>query len=362
MNRMINRLILATMVFSVFGCACTSTSRSDFEENLNDKSDVYRILYFASLAGNSHNTQPWKVKVIDDYTMEVYADTLRHLRVVDPTRRGLFISLGAFIENINLAAGSLGYRADIVIKAEKPTDTLAAVIKLSQTEKTNFNLVDLENRKTTRTPFENGPINANDLKLITESFTNVVFIPVNSDNGKYISTKTLEAYTQQANNEDAKNELATWIRFSNADVKANRDGLTTGGMGIKGFGGFMVRNFFKPSDSKKQSFVDKGVDKTKAQVENCAGWILISQTEDTPENWINTGRIYEQMNITCSKLGIGFHPMNQMIEERNFEVEVNKTLASQGIIQFVARIGYVRETNKSSSVRRPVNSFTAFPQ
>lgn len=351
---------MATMIFTMFSCACTSTSRSNFEENLNDKSDVYRILYYASLAGNSHNTQPWKVKVIDDYTMEVYADTLRHLKVVDPTRRGLFISLGAFIENIKIAAGSFGYSADIVIKAEKPTDTLAAVIKLSQTEKTNFSLVDLENRKTTRTPFENSPINANDLKLITESFTNVVFIPANSDNGKYISTKTLEAYTQQANNEDAKNELAAWIRFSNADVKANRDGLTTGGMGIKGFGGFMVRNFFKPADSKKQSFVDKGVDKTKAQVENCAGWILISQTEDTPENWINTGRIYEQMNITCSKLGIGFHPMNQMIEERNFEAEVNKALAPMGIIQFVARIGYVEKKPSALSVRRSVSEFTTF--
>ncbi|MCB8965139.1 MAG: hypothetical protein H6536_08920 [Bacteroidales bacterium] len=354
MNRIINHLILATMVFSVFGCACTSTSRSDFEENLNDKSDVYRILYYASLAGNSHNTQPWKVKVIDDYTMEVYADTLRHLKIVDPTRRGLFISLGAFIENIYLASGSLGYNADIKIMAQKPTDTLAAIIKLSRTEKTNFNLVDLENRKTTRTPFEIRPVNENDLKLISESFTNVIFIPAISDKGKYISTKTLEAYSKQANNEDAKNELAAWIRFSNADVKANRDGLTTGGMGIKGFGGFMVRNFFKPDDSKKQSFVDKGIEKTKMQVDNCAGWILISQTEDTPENWIYTGRIYEQINIVCTKLGLGFHPMNQMIEEKNFEIKANERLMPKGVILFVARIGYVKETSKSSSVRRSV--------
>ena len=360
MNRIINRLILATMVFSVFGCACTSTSRSDFEENLNDKSDVYRILYYASLAGNSHNTQPWKVKVFDENTIEVYADTLRHLKIVDPTRRGLFISLGAFIENINLAAGSLGYSTVIAIKAEKPTDTLAAIIKLSKTEKTNFNLVDLENRKTTRIPFESRPINENELKLITEDFANVKFIPADSDNGKYISTKTLEAYTQQANNEDAKNELATWIHFSNTDVKNNRDGLTTGGMGIKGFGGFMVRNFFNPDDSKKQSFVDKGVDKTEAQVDNCAGWILISQTEDTPVNWINTGRIYERINITCSKHGIGFHPMNQMIEERNFEIEANKTLAPLGIVQFVARIGYLTNLPKSYSVRISVSKFAEF--
>lgn len=144
-------------------------------------------------------------------------------------------------------------------------------------------------------------------------------------------------------------------------MKANRDGLTTGGMGIKGFGGFMVRNFFKPSDSKKQSFVDKGVDKTKAQVENCADWILISQTKDTPENWINTGRIYERINIECSRLGIGFHPMNQMIEEKSFENEANLYFQNNdGVIQFVARIGYLTSLPKSYSVRRSVNEFAKF--
>jgi hypothetical protein len=233
------------------------------------------------------------------------------------------------------------------------------LLLVKQNRKNKFSFVDLK----IEIPQElllKCPINANDLKLINEVLLTCIIL--HFGHGKYIQTKTLEAYTQQANYEDAKNELAAWIRFSNADVKATRDGLTTGGMGIKGFGGFMVRNFFKPSDSKKQSFVDKGVDKTKAQAESCAGWILILQTEDTPENWINTGRIYEQMNITCSKLGIGFHPMNQMIEERNFENEVQIYLNNQGVIQFVARIGYVKETNKSSSVRRPVNSFTEFQQ
>jgi hypothetical protein len=41
------------------------------------------------------------------------------------------------------------------------------------------------------------------------------------------------------------------MRFSNKDVNTKRDGLTPEGMGIKGIGGFMVRNFMKPEDSKK---------------------------------------------------------------------------------------------------------------
>ncbi|MGE0077611.1 MAG: hypothetical protein AB7S48_07115 [Bacteroidales bacterium] len=360
MSKIINHLIIAAMVFSLFGCACTSTSRSNFKEDLTNKSDVYKILYYASLAGNSHNTQPWKVKVIKDSIIEVYADTSRHLKIVDPTYRGLFISLGAFIENINLSAGVLGYIANIDIKAQKSTDILAAIITLEKGKATNFNISEIEQRRTTRSAFEKRSLTVEDIKTIISNPESTSYISATSDNGKYISTKTLAAYAQQSNNEDAKNELANWLRFSNSDVKANRDGLTTGGMGITGIIGFIIRNFMKPSDSKKQSFVDKGIDKAKLQAENCAGWILITQPNNSPENWMNTGRLYERINIACSKLGIGFHPMNQMIEERNFEIDANAHFQNNGVIQFVARIGYLNSIPKSYSVRKSVLEFSEF--
>lgn len=52
--------------------------------------------------------------------------------------------------------------------------------------------------------------------------------------------------------------------------------------------------------------------------------------------------------------------MNQMIEERNFEIEANKTLAPLGIVQFVARIGYLTNLPKSYSVRISVSKFAEF--
>jgi len=51
-------------------------------------------------------------------------------------------------------------------------------------------------------------------------------------------------------------------------------------MGIKGIGGFVVRHFMKPEDSKQESFVKSGIEKTQKQVENCGGWIIISTEND----------------------------------------------------------------------------------
>lgn len=54
---------------------------------------------------------------------------------------------------------------------------------------------------------------------------------------------------------------------------------------------------------------------------------------------------------------IGYHPMNQMIEEQEFEGNANNFLSTSGVIQFVARVGYVKEYPEAVSVRRPVAVF-----
>ena len=57
---------------------------------------------------------------------------------------GLFISLGAFIENLELAAGSLGYKADIEITAKHKNDSNVATIHLSKSQKADTILAKLK--------------------------------------------------------------------------------------------------------------------------------------------------------------------------------------------------------------------------
>jgi len=344
-------ITLATLVSIISGCG--SVSRENFHEDVSDP--IEQIIYYASLAGNSHNTQPWYVEIANDSLLYLKADYSRKLHIVDPDARGFFISLGAFIENLELAAGSLGYKADIEITAQHKNDSNVATIHLSKSQKSGYDLNQIKNRRTLRTPFHSTEISKDHLnKLIGNNDSEVIYFSSSSEEGKYIAEETLAAYTQQAKDDQAKQELASWMRFSNSEVEKYRDGLTTSGMGITGFGGFFVRNFYKPEDSMKDSFIKSGIEKTKEQTENCGGWILIIQNEDSPERWIKTGRLYEKLNLTCRDLMIGFHPMNQMIEEDNFEKNANKHLSLPGVIQFVSRIGYVDEYPPANSVRRSV--------
>jgi len=342
-------ITLATLVSIISGCG--SVSRDNFHEEFS--SPIEQIIYYGSLAGNSHNTQPWYVEIVNDSLLYLKADFSRKLHIVDPDSRELFISLGAFMENLELAARSLGYKADIEITAQHKTDSTVAVIHLSKSLTSGYDLNQIKNRRTLRTPFHNNEISKEHLnKLIADNNSEIHYFSSSSEEGKYIAEQTLAAYTQQAKDDQAKQELANWMRFSNSDVEKYRDGLTTSGMGITGFGGFFVSNFYKPEDSMKDSFIKTGIDKTKEQTENCGGWLVIIQNEDSPESWIKTGKLYEKLNLACRDMMIGFHPMNQMIEEDNFEKNANEHLSLPGVIQFVARVGYVDEYPPANSVRR----------
>ncbi len=344
-------LTLAALVSIISGCG--SASCENFHQEFSNQIEI--IIYYASLAGNSHNTQPWYVYVESDSLLFIKADFSRKFQIVDPDACGLFISLGAFIENLQLAAASLGYKAEVRITAKHKNDSNVATIYLSESQKNGYNLSQIENRRTLRTPFHNTEISKDHLNnLIDNSSSEIFYFSSSSEEGKYIAEQTLAAYTQQAQDDQAKQELANWMRFSNSDVEKHRDGLTTSGMGITGFGGFFVRNFYKPEDSMKDSFIKTGIEKTKEQIENCGGWLVIIQNEDSPESWIKTGRLYQRLNLVCRDLMIGFHPMNQMIEEENFEEKANERLSQSGVIQFIARVGYVDEYPPANSVRRSV--------
>src|SRR5579884_2621683 len=61
------------------------------------------LLQLAALAPSTHNTQPWRLKISDN-ACELYIDNNRQLPAADPLKRDMYISLGAFLHNLESAA------------------------------------------------------------------------------------------------------------------------------------------------------------------------------------------------------------------------------------------------------------------
>ncbi len=94
------------------------------------KPDEKEILFLASLAPSGHNTQPWFVQYLEPYHWIIGNDRSKWLPAVDPDQRETILSLGAFIQNLEYAAGDFGYVCDWKLLATTNQDERVMEVKL----------------------------------------------------------------------------------------------------------------------------------------------------------------------------------------------------------------------------------------
>ena len=155
------------------------------------------------------------------------------------------LGIGAFIENLVIAAGTFGYEVDINLIAKDSLDTDIADIRLKKGEPLEFSLEKLKQRRTLRSEYSDQEIKTEDLKFITKHETksctltdapapHAFYFISNLTQGKYLQEETIAANRALAFRDSAQEELANWIRWSNKKAKQFLNGLTTESMEIKG--------------------------------------------------------------------------------------------------------------------------------
>jgi nitroreductase len=102
--------------------------RSRQIERLSPRHKLELLLTYGTYAPSTHNTQPWKIKILSDAKIEIHADFSKQIPEADPSFRDLFMSLGALIKNIQLAAVEFGVDAHIVLAKPTLRDGLAATM------------------------------------------------------------------------------------------------------------------------------------------------------------------------------------------------------------------------------------------
>ncbi len=355
--------------------ACSGLGRNDLPQLNGEKEsmkglekDEIEILYLASLAPSGHNAQPWLVRILGPKHWVIGSDKERWLPAVDPENRELLLGIGAFIENLVIAAGTFGYEADIQIVAKNPSDPDIADIRLKKGKTADFPLEKIRRRRTVRGGYSDQEIKAEDLKYVTNHdatscrVPNVpsphcFYFPNSSPQGKYLQEGTIAANRTQAFRDPAQEELANWIRWSNKEAKQFRNGLTPESMEIKGFAGWYVRNFYHRESVLKKSFREQTVDIVAKQVKTCGGWLVVTSADSKIPTLIEYGRVFENMLLKIREKMIVIHPMTQMLEEEAWKNKVAKELGITGEVQWILRIGYLKSYPDPVSLRRPVSWF-----
>ena len=321
--------------------------------------DEREILYLASLAPSGHNTQPWFIKCIEPYNWIICNDKTKWLPGVDPTQRETVLSIGAFMQNLEYAAGNRGYSCQFTMLATTNQDEHIVEVKLVKASVIGTSEVAaIKDRRTVRSNYLNKLLRKEDSDyLFNEEKDFFNFIHNGSKEYQYLNEQTIEANKIQSYRDVAEKELSDWIRFSSRDAAIAMDGLTTASMEIKGISGWVVRNFYSKSNVMKINFRQKNIENVVEQVSLSAGWILITSKGDSVETLLETGKRIQRLFLKVRSKGIAIHPMTQILEESATSQVVNQSIGISDNIQFILRVGYIKTYPQPVSLRRPVNWF-----
>jgi hypothetical protein len=323
--------------------------------------DERAILYMASLAPSGHNTQPWFVTYIEPFNWIIGNDKSRWLPAVDPTQRETILSIGAFLQNLELAANHFGYACQFELIASSNQDAHIVSVKLNKSaSETQFDISKIENRRTVRSNYLNTAIKKDDLAfLIQDDSDYFSFISKETKEYNWLNEYTIEANKIQTYRNPAQTELSEWIRFSSKDAAKYCDGLTTASMEIDGLPSWFLRNFYHKDNVLSNSFREQSLDVVKKQVAQSGGWLLLTSKDPSVLSLLETGKRLQRLFLKIREKNIAMHPMTQILEEPQTHQIVQSAMGINNPIQFILRLGYLKDYPKSVSLRRPIDEFVS---
>jgi hypothetical protein len=260
----------------------------------------------ATLAASSHNTQPWKFK-LGRRSIDILPDLTRRCPVVDPDDHHLFVSLGCATENLVCGALANGLYAHVDGRADR------VEVVFEDTLPVRSPLYDaLPERQCTRSSYDGQPISAADLRLLEGEARGPGIYPVVLTDRSDIET-VLEcvAAGTAAQIRDAKfvEELATWIRFNEAEAARTGDGLSTAATGAPSAPRWLGRILLRGLLSLRSEN-----EKNARHLRTSTGVVIFFSDRNDPEHWIEVGRAYERFALQATALGIRNAFMNQAVE------------------------------------------------
>ena len=311
---------------------------------------IERIVEAAAAAPSSHNTQPWIFKKEQDGLI-LMPDFSKRLPIVDPHNRALFISLGAALENLVLAAGHEGYACHTRYSLDgNPHIQIDFEFGAKNQDQEDLYL-QIPKLHTNRLPYDNQPLVDSDLnKLRNLSLMEGVGVKVLEDGNsrKDIENLVLEGDKAQFHNFKFKKELVNWVRFNKEEVSKKRDGLTfetTGNPAVPRWLGSMVVFATTPNRQAK---------KDAKLLNSSQALALIYSEEDNMKAWLDTGRALERFLLTATSLHIQTAYMNQAVEVERLREKLKKAAKLESKWpQLTLRLGRAPEAAKSP--RRPIN-------
>ena len=347
---------VSAAMLSLPGCGW-GTDMSDYDKALAETwaalgptPDMLEFVRYATLAANSHNTQPWHFRLSGDRA-EILPDYSRRTPIVDPDDHHLFASLGCAAENLALAAAARGRHADVAFDGVGGGRVGIDLTSAPAAESELF--AAIPERQCTRSVYDGRAVAASDLALLEQAArVDGVKLILLTDRPRIeaVLEQVVAGNTAQINDADFVRELKAWLRFNETEALASRDGLfsaLSGNPTLPSWLAGLVFRFAFTAGSENDRYAE--------QIRSSSGIAIFVGERDDKAHWVNAGRAYQRFALQATVLGIRHAFLNQPVEV----AEVRRRFADHLGLgdrrpDLVVRFGYGPEM--PLSLRRPVGA------
>lgn len=270
--------------------------------------DSNELIRYATLAANSHNSQPWRFAV-EATRILIRPDPRYRLPAVDPRNHHLYCSLGCAAENLAVAAAAQGRAA--TIRFDSRAD--AVVVTLTPTPPVRGALLGaVARRQCTRLDYDARPLPTTELAAIARAAQlGGVECRLITRRPEMDAVKALilEGNSAQMRDQPFVAELKRWIRFDDTEAIRTGDGLssfTTGSPSVPRWLGRRMFDFM---------FTDAGeTTKITRWIDTSSGLAVFTAATDDPAGWVAAGRSYQRFALATTAMDIRHAHLNMPIE------------------------------------------------
>lgn len=326
-----------------------SVDKKIFPSNSSLKVKMEFLLRYAVLAPSSLNTQPWKFKLTSN-SIIILADLSKQLRVVDPTRRDFYISIGCAITNITEAAKWFSLETTLNIFNSDRFDKCAEVfIKQSNQQPDEESLIDYIPRRFS----DKGSYNKKGLSKkfhlalnnITNNYCSILLISDSNTKSKIIEL-VVESDKNIMSKHKFRKEISGWLKPNFTHSKFGMPGFT---MGLNLFQSVVAPFVIKGLGS----FAQIQSRKDKALLLSSPSFGVILTKNENKKSWLESGIIYEKLSLLATKESIRINPLSAIIEYSISNNSLKKLLKTNLFPTMFFRMGY----SNNSEIHTPRASF-----
>ncbi|OPL09892.1 MAG: hypothetical protein AVO34_12730 [Firmicutes bacterium ML8_F2] len=257
----------------------------------------FKLIRAGIQAASSHNMQPWKVKIQDQKTFQLYADMKKTLPVIDPDNAQHLMSQGTFIGSVKEAAQALGVKLNVTYSEVELSEEVPLIATFTIVEDTTSSIDAISSA----TKGIIGEVSSFDFEeammLIDEVSSDFNTVWIKEDQKAQLQEYLRKGTLIESNNQAAVEELLEIFRFSKWEKNKYRYGLSLNTMQP------IIRTFIEPVigfTANWESFGDSSIGVFEQRLEDESIYLVISKETPAPIDYIQVGEV-------TTRLGLGIN-------------------------------------------------------